>query len=396
MRLLYIHQYFKFPSESGAVRSYDLSRSFIENGIEVIILGTNSHPTSKKRWEYKEQDGIKLYQLNCAYDNSMGFVKRGIAFLKFMFFSTLKALSIKCDIVLATSTPLTVALPALIKRKIQKIPYIMELRDVWPEVPIKMGIINNKIFIKILYWFEKITYKNAAWIVPLSTGMEENIKMRYKGNNITVIPNISHINRFSNIPENININIPIENKKIVLYAGTLGIVNGIQYVVDLAKETFFLDPDIIYLIVGSGKEKEKIVKYADSMEILNKNIYFLESISKNNLSYLYSKCTIGSSFVIDNPVLWDNSANKFFDTLAASKPILINHEGWQANAIRKYNMGYILPPVVNRKAAEDFVDYLNNEELIKNQGRNAFQIGKDEFSLKIASEKYITIINSIH
>lgn len=394
MKLIYIHQYFKFPDTRGAVRSYDLSKVFLENGIEVVVIAT-TNTKSKKRWEYSEREGIKLYQLSCAYDNSMGFIQRIFSFFKFMFFATIKILQLKCDIVLATSTPLSVAFPALVKKAIQKTPYIIETRDVWPEVPIKMGFIKNKLLVAFLYWFEKITYNNSDWIVPLSTGMEENIKQRYRGTNITVIPNISNIDRFQNSAKDININLPIiDGKKVVLYAGTLGTVNGIQYIVDLAKETSKLDVNIIYLVVGTGREKEKLIKYAEQSNLLNKSIYFIDAVSKDSLSYLYAKCTLGSSFVINNPVLWDNSANKFFDTLAASKPILINHEGWQADTIRKYNIGYILAPIVNQNSAKAFVSYINDEELLQEQGKNAFKVGKCEYSLEVAARKYLFIIHS--
>src|SRR5690606_29799362 len=111
--------------------------------------------------------------------------------------------------------------------------------------------------------------------------------------------------------------------------GTFGRVNGIDYVVALAEKTFQFDPDLVYILMGTGAQKKEIINLAKKKHIYNKNLFILDPISKNALPGWYKSVNMGSSFVIPIKELWANSANKFFDTLAAGKPILINHEGWQ-------------------------------------------------------------------
>ena len=396
MRLLYIHQYFRFPEQSGGTRSYDLATSFVKKGLQVtVISGITTSSTEKKKWNVLEREGIKFYFLNCPYDNKMSFLRRMASFFYFMWNATIKALQINCDCVLATSTPLTVAVPALARKWFRKTPFVFEVRDVWPEVPVRMGIIKNMIATKLLYRFEKLVYKNANAIVPLSIGMDKNIKSRYPNNKSIVIPNISEISRFSNVTETVPISVPIQNKKIVLYAGTISIVNGIKYVVDLACETLNVDPNIVYFIFGKGRNKEDVQKYAKEKGVWNVNFFIFNPVKKNDLPYLYSIATVGSSFVIDNPVLWDNSANKFFDTLAASKPILINYKGWQAEVIKNKNVGYVLPANVTVDVAKEFVEYISNAKLLEVQRTNALNIAKEEYSLEVAVEKYMRIFSKI-
>jgi glycosyltransferase involved in cell wall biosynthesis len=315
------------------------------------------------------------------------------SFLKFMFFSSVKALRIKCDAVLVTSTPLTIAVPALLCKWIKRTPFIFEARDVWPEVPIKMGFIRNPLLAKFLYWFEKLVYRNASFIVPLSTGMDENIKRRYPNRKSTVIPNISEISRFSGV--DIVRNAMLTGEKVVLYAGTFGNVNGIKYVVDLAYETYLQDASIVFHLYGGGKEKSDVMAYARERGVLDKNVFIFNLVPKQELPSLYARATVGSSFVIDNPVLWDNSANKFFDTLAASKPIVINHQGWQADVIKQYNVGFVLPPVVTKESATAFVDYMNDEDKLKQQSANAFSLAQKEYSLEVASSRYLQLIRQL-
>lgn len=394
MKLLYIVQYFRFPDETGSTRPYDLASSFVKKGVDVTVITSNEYGTQKEKWAYLEREGIKMHYLDCAYNNNMGFADRIKAFMRFFMNASKKALTIDYDLMLASSTPLTNGIPALVcKRKLKK-PYVFEVRDVWPGVPIAMGYFKNKLAQNALYAFEKRIYKKASAIVPLSTGMDANIKHRYPNDKSVVIPNISEVNRFADIQKTTDITVP-EGNKMVLYAGTMGNVNGIGYVVELAEKTLPMDPDLLYYIVGRGKEKDMLLKMAEEKGVLNKNFFIFDPVKKDDLPYLYSICTVGSSFVIDLPALWDNSANKFFDTLAAHKPMVINHRGWQADEIEKHNYGYVLPPVVTDEAAEKFVAYMNNTELLKQQGETAYKHAVEEYSLEVAVEKYMAIFDSI-
>ena len=390
MRLLYIVQYFNFPDQTGSTRPYDLASAFVRHGYEVTVLTSDESGNAPKKWTIVERDGLKVYRLDCPYDNKMGFFKRIFAFCKFFSQASLKQFSLDYDVMLASSTPLTNGIPALFAKTFRKKPYIFEVRDVWPGVPIAMGYFKNSIVRKMLYSFEKRVYKRASAIVPLSIGMDANIKQRYPNDKSVVIPNISELNRFAHSEKSVDIDFP-SGKKIILYAGTFGNVNGLSYVNKLAKETLTLDPDIWFYLIGKGKEKEENMREAEELGVLNNNVFFFNPVKKDDLPYLYRSCTAGSSFVIDVPALWDNSANKFFDTLAAKKPIIINHKGWQADTIQEKNIGYVLPPEITIYAAEEFVAYMNDAELLKEQGENGYKLAKEDYSLDVAVEKYMSI-----
>lgn len=390
MRLLYIVQYFNFPDQTGSTRPYDLASSFVKQGIDVTILTSDESGKAKQKWTLIERDGLKVFRLNCPYDNKMSFIKRMSAFFKFFTHASVKLFSIDYDVLLASSTPLSNGIPALISKSFRRKPYIFEVRDVWPGVPIAMGYFKNSVVQKFLYWLEKRIYNKAAVIVPLSTGMEENIYRRYPNNKTVVIPNISELNRFSKVDKSVSIDFP-QGKKVLLYAGTFGNVNGLSYVNKLAKETLSLDPDLWYYLIGKGKEKDDNIKEAEELGVLNKNVFYFDPVKKEDLPFLYNNCTVGSSFVIDVAALWDNSANKFFDTLAARKPIVINHKGWQADTIKDKNIGYVLPPTVSHETAERFVAYMNDEDLLREQGERAFSLAEQEYSLEVAVSKYIDV-----
>ena len=302
---------------------------------------------------------------------------------------------------MATSTPLTIGIPALIKKWIHKTPFIFETRDIWPEAVIAIGAIKNKIVKQILYFLEHLIYKNATAIVPLSVDMKESIISRYPklaAKPIVVIENISEIDRFQN---GYSKKISVLKKKIgfqprftILYAGTFGLVNGLDYVIELANKLAYLDPTIVFILIGNGAEKKILTKKAEDSGVLNKNIFILDSVSKQDLPQLYYECDMGSSFVIPIKELWANSANKFFDTLAAGKPILINYNWWQKEVINKANIGYVLPVDINDDVVENFALYTHNKALITKQQKNALSLAIERYSTHVAVAKYNDIFSN--
>ena len=404
MKILYLHQYFKFPSENGGTRSYDLATGFAEKGYEIEIVTSTSDPeyNQAKRWVKLQKDGLIVHYIYLPYGNHLSYFKRSLVFFQFLWFASFKLLAIKTDLVLATSTPLSIGIPALIKKWMTKTPFVFEARDVWPEAVIAIGAIKNIYLQKLLYQLERIIYKNAAAIVPLSVDMKKSIVDRYpqfKTKPIEIIENISEIRRFQNSHNQdkslLKEKIGFVPRFTVLYAGTFGRVNGIGYVVKLAKEVMAIDPTVVFVLIGAGAEKEMITQLALDEGVLNKNVFILDPVSKQELPQLYYECNMGSSFVIPVKELWANSANKFFDTLAAGKPILINHPGWQKDKIESEDIGYVLPEKIDKFAAHDFVNYTQNVALIQKQSIRAFEVAKGSYSLEIAVEKYIGVFNKI-
>ena len=404
MKIIYLHQYFKFPSESGATRSFDIANGLLNFGYKVEIVTSTSELKykTKKRWVKTNKNGLSVHYIFLPYSNEMSYLKRLSVFLKFLWFSIIKLLSMRADLVLATSTPLTIGIPAIIKKLFHRTPYIFETRDIWPEVVIAIGAMKNLILQRILYILEYLIYKHASAIVPLSVDMKHSIVSRYPNltsKPIQVIENISEINRFQNFDKNkrsiLIERIGFKPRFTILYAGTFGKVNGIDYVINLANLVIKYDPSIVFLLLGDGSQKREVKDLAKRKGVLNKNVYILDAIPKEDLPALYSECDMGSSFVIPIKELWANSANKFFDTLASSKPILINYRGWQEDLIKKENIGYILPMELAKDGVIKFIEYTKNKSLIAKQQENALIVAKQNYATNIALKKYDRIIRDI-
>ena len=197
MKIVYLHQYFNTPDMSGSTRSYEMARRLVAKGHEVHMITSWGEPKENQGWFETNEAGINVHWLPVRYSNHMPYLQRIKAFFKFALASAKKAVEIKCDIIFATSTPLTIALPAVYAKKKQKVPMVFEVRDLWPLLPIAMGALKHPFFCYLAYKLEKFAYKNSDSIVALSPGMRDGIiQVGYPENKVTIIPNSSDIDLF--------------------------------------------------------------------------------------------------------------------------------------------------------------------------------------------------------
>ncbi len=353
MRIIYLHQYFTTPNHAGGVRSYEFAKRLTEKGIAVDMITSSAfYPVEKQKGEIfvskRTIDNIDVHVVHTAYSNSMSFPRRILAFILFTFISSLYVISLKGrNMVFATSTPLTIAIPGLVAKTIHKIPMIFEVRDVWPDIPIAMGIIRNPILKKVLFCFESFIYSKSEKIITLSVGMEQELlRKKVPNHKIITIPNACDILHFR---EAINIHQKdalaeyrtTSSTKICLYAGTFGQVNNLDYVVDLAKEIKEKSYDVKFVLIGNGAKLRHLSDRVVS-ESLTSHVDILPPVPKRLLLRYLTSTDACLSTVQNTPALYNNSANKFFDALAAGRPIIINHGGWQADIITEHGLGLVL------------------------------------------------------
>ena len=388
MKIIYLHQYFNTPEMSGGTRSYEMARRLVAAGHEVHMItssrGKNSHHASG--WVEEIIDGIHVHWLAVPYSNNMDFKTRILAFLKFAVASGAKAYRVGGDVIFATSTPLTIALPAVYAARRLKKPMVFEVRDLWPELPIAVGALKNPFLKKAAKWLERFAYKNAEHVVALSSGMKQGVvKSGYPSEKVHVIPNSCDIDFFQ-VPENkgrnfLNNHPELQGGPLVLYAGVLGFINGVGYLVDIASAMVQIDPAVRFLIVGDGKEQNQIREKAANAGVLGKNLWMVPPVPKSEMPNLLSASTMATSLVINLPQLWNNSANKFFDALAAGRPIMINHEGWQADLIREAGVGLVVPPDDPKIAADMLHDFLQDRKRLEKAGKATAMLADRMFNV---------------
>lgn len=348
MKILYLHQYFNTPNMSGGTRSYEMARRFARAGHEVHMITSARSGTREKGWRVEQIDGITVHWYPIRYDNTMSFPRRIAAFLAFAIAASRRAVGLGGDVVFATSTPLTIAIPAVVAKRRLGIPMVFEVRDLWPDLPIAMGALKSPISIKLARFLEIFAYRNSARVVALSEGMADGVVRRgYPRGRITVAPNSADREAFK-VNESVGSAFRSQrpwlgSRPVVLYAGTLGLINGVCYLVDVAKHFGTSEDDPAFLIIGDGADREAVLAAAKSHGLLGATVFWEPPIAKSEMPAAYSAATVCTSLFLPIPAMEANSANKFFDALAAGRPIAINYGGWMSSLVQEHKLGAVLP-----------------------------------------------------
>ncbi|MEA2105555.1 MAG: glycosyltransferase family 4 protein [Bacteroidota bacterium] len=396
MRILYIHQYFKTPSEPGGTRSYWFSRELIHNGFEVTVITSRTH--QKRLFEKETVDGIHVIYIRNAYSNDMTIIRRMISFIKFMILSTWVSLCQKrINLVYATSTPLTIGIPALFLKWVKRKPFIFEVRDLWPEVPIQMGGLRNPLFKYMALALEKIIYQNARHIVTLSPGMKDGVLKRgIDEKKVSMIPNMSKIDKFWRREKNNQIaeifNIDLNNFNLIHF-GTMGRANGLEYIVNAAnliqKKGIF---DVSFIFMGKGAIKEKLIKMKKEMKL--SNIIFIEAQPMEIVSDVVNLCDVSIVPFVNLPILQTNSPNKLFDSLSAGIPVVVNSAGWTKDLVEENQCGVYVDPGKPEELVEKILTWKIHPALLVEMGSAARKLAEREYDKSILSKKFISIIKA--
>lgn len=352
MHIIYIHQYFATPFSSSGTRSYEMAKRFVKNGHEVTFITSSAFLEGQFDFSYGWNDinyeGMTLHVLHLPYSNHDSYFSRITKFVKFCAKSTIKSLSVKADLVFATSTPLTVAIPGLVYAKLKNKPLVFEVRDLWPELPVAIGAIKNPVLIKLATLLERFTYKNSQRVIGLSPGMCDGIKKHGISDDKVVLATNSCDTELFDIDDSVGKEFKnqelsfVGKRKLIVYTGTFGVINDVSYIVDLAKASLTRHPELCFLAIGDGKEKDKVRNYAQNEGVLENNLYVLDSMPKTELVKLLSCADLSLSLFGPVKEMWHNSANKLFDALASRTPIAINYGGWQSEFITEHECGLVL------------------------------------------------------
>jgi glycosyltransferase involved in cell wall biosynthesis len=274
---------------------------------------------------------------------------------------------------------------------------VFEVRDLWPAIPIAVGALKSRPAILAARLLEKAAYAGAAHIVALSPGMKAGVEAAgVSSEKITVIPNLCDPERF-HVPASVGAEFRqrypwLGDRPMILYAGTLGLVNGLDYLVRAAADMLTRDAEVRFVIMGHGREERALHALAGQLGVRNRNLFFLPGVPKAEMPAVLSAASISTSLVTDAPCMQDNSANKFFDALAASRPLAINHGGWQAELIEREQLGLCLPPRDAAAAAAMLASKVRDSQWLAEAGARAGRLGLERFSADSAARRLAEVL----
>jgi glycosyltransferase involved in cell wall biosynthesis len=383
MHVVYLHQYFNTPDMSGSTRSFEVGRRLAAAGHTVDVITSWQEPTARRGWFTTDVSGMRIHWLPVQYSNHMSYAARVGAFVKFAIRAAGRARRMRGDVIFASSTPLTIAMPGIYAARSCGVPMVFEVRDLWPELPIAVGALKNPLLKRAARLLERFAYSNSAAVIALSPGMAEGVvRTGYPPEKVVMVPNAADLESFRRDPaagRGFRRGHGIaEDKILVAYSGTLGRINGVSYLVRVAAELKD-DPRFVFVTVGDGQERELVASLARTLGVLDRNFLMISKIPKSQVPALLSATDVATSLFLPIPEMEANSANKFFDALAAGCCVAINYGGWHAHLLREAGAGISLgsDPLQAATALRALADEPGR---IESAGRNARLLAEEKFS----------------
>jgi glycosyltransferase involved in cell wall biosynthesis len=397
LKILYFYQYFSTPKGSWGTRVYEFASQWVKEGHDVTVVTSiysKSDITTSQFIDNQIIEGIKVKVLNIKIDNKQSIIKRVQSFLQYALISSWYALTLKADIVIASSGPITVGIPGLLAKWFRRRKLVFETRDLWPEGAIELGIIKNPILIRLCYWFEKICYKSSDLIVTLSPGMQTYIKQKHNHVNVISVTNAANIELFSTpklFPEGF---LFLKPKKYAIYTGNIGEVNNSTWLLDAAEELSQRGRnDLVILLIGEGKLREEL-EFKAKQKKLN-NFYRLGLMPKDQLVPLIQHALVSLVPLKGTPILDTSSPNKFFESLAAGVPVIQNTQGWMKVFLDIHGLGFTIDPNRPDLLAECLIEIDNNPLLLDSMRPKAISIAQQEFDKNKLAQKMLMSIKDL-
>ena len=378
MKILLINQAFVSPDEPGHTRHFELAKFLQSRGHELVIVASDlNYQTGKRTVERKgvfaEQiiDGVRVLRAYIYPALHRSYFWRVISFFSFMFSSVWTSFRVNdVDLVLGTTPPIFQAVSAWFVAWIRRKPFLLEVRDLWPEFGVSMGVLKNPIVIALGRRLEKFLYARAAHILVNSPAYKEY--MIGKGvpeKKITFIPYGTDVDMFNPRVDgsSIRADLGLQDKFIVLYAGALGQANDIDTILRAAERLKPYDK-IHFVLFGDGKERPRLQNEAKRMKLTN--VTFAGVRPKKDMPRVVASADVCLAILQDIPMFRTTYPNKVFDYMAGRATVLVI-DGITRELIESSYGGVFVQPNDDETLAETILDLSKNVDIVQQMGQNA-------------------------
>ena len=399
MHILLIHQAFAAIDEPGGTRHHELARYLAAQGHRVTIIASPvSYLTGKddrKPSVVHDANGrITIYRTFTYSALHKSFFHRILSFFSFMVSSFFKSLSIRnVDLVWGTSPPIFQAFTAWLVARLKRKPFLLEIRDLWPAFAIAVGVLDNKLLIRLSLWLERFLYKHADQLIVNSPGFIRHIEAK-GGRGIRLIPNGADPAFFQTEDKaGEKRTYPSwQGKFVILYTGAHGMSNDLQVALQAAN-LLREHERIHFVLLGDGKEKSNLIHMAESLDL--PNLEFLNSLPKTAMPGVISQADACLAILKPIEMYKTTYPNKVFDYMAAGKPIILAIDGVIREVVEKADCGVFCPPGDAQKLSEAILLLYNNREEAYKKGARGQKYLKKHFNRAEIAEDFLDVVKNV-
>jgi len=401
MRILFLSHYFPPEINAPASRTFEHCKRWVREGHEVLVITcVPNHPSGKiypgyrnRLFQTQKIDGIHVARLWTFVAPNSGFFKRSLNYLTYMMAVLLFVIKMpEADVVISTSPQFFCGLSGFFVSRIKKIPWVLEIRDLWPDSILAVGAITYPSVIRILRYLEFFAYRKCHSIVALTDSFKMHIEQRgIPSRKIKVIKNGVNFDLFNEIPgcNSIQKKLGLENKLVVSYFGTHGMAHGLEVVLKTAKRLENLK-NAVFLLVGDGAEKQNLLALRERMNL--NNVIMLGQVPKNQMPGMLAATDIFLVLLRKNDLFKTVIPSKIFEAMAMSLPIISNVDGECRAILEKAGCGLCIEPGNDLKLAEAIAFLADKVNLRYLWGRNGRKFVEKEFNRDDLAREYLSLI----
>jgi glycosyltransferase involved in cell wall biosynthesis len=404
MKVLLIHQAFVSPRDAGGTRHFELAQFARKRGHQVVIIASdlsylsgNRHPSARGLVSQEEIDGVKVFRAYTYPSLHRSFAWRVISFLSFMVTSVWAGLRAgPVDLVMGTSPPIFQAISAWLVSVLRRKPFLLEIRDLWPDFAVGMGVLRNPMMIAASRCLERFLYHQADHIVVNSPAYRDLIiRKGIPAEKLSLIPNGVDPEMFD--PDSAGAAARLEwglgDALVVLYAGALGQANDIPTILRAAQH-LREDRRIRWVFAGDGKERKSLEDLAAKLGIRDGTL-FTGALPKSRMKELMAAADICVATLQNIPMFRTTYPNKVFDYMAAGRPTVLGIDGVIRDVIESAGGGIFVPPG-NDLALARAVEQLTKDKAARVQmGRAARSHVTKHFHRHDQAAQFIDLIQRI-
>lgn len=406
MNVLLIHQAFVSPKDgAGGTRHYELAQHVMQAGHSVTVVSSplnylsgKSDNAGEKSGLFTEQevDGIRVLRAYTYPSLHKSFVWRIVSFLSFMASSLLTALrSGPADVVMGTSPPIFQAVSACFVAKLRRKPFLLEVRDLWPEFAVDMGVLTNPALIRLARRVERFLYRNATHILVNSPAYRDYLmKKGVPKRKISLISNGVDPEMFDPQAkgERIRQQWKLDGQFVVTYAGALGMANDIPMILRAA-ERLKNQPNIRILLVGDGKERAALEKQAQEMKL--ENVIFTGSHPKSEMTEFLAASDACLATLQNIPMFSTTYPNKVFDYMAAARPTLLAIDGVIREVVESAQGGVFVQPGDDAALAEAIQTLSADPQRARSMGEAAREYVVQHFNRNTQAAQFVELVETL-
>lgn len=380
MRILIVYQHYSNPDCASRSRLYAFLQHLGQH--HEITLLTTSHWYNQRITHVFDwvPSGVTAHMFDVPYTNQAGVLGRIRPYVSFPLRAGWKARALpKHDLVYGISTPLTVGWAAARIARRWRVPWVFELRDLWPDFPIQMGAMPWQWAQQKLYRLEKKLYADACHVITASPDMTTHVQRQgLSPNRVTTLLQGTNLDVLSHSTapdlDDLRSQYQLHDKKVVLYAGTFGRANDIPTLLEAAR--LLSDrPDLTFAFMGSGYHASSILDAAQSIP----SVLYLAPQARVQALAWFKLAALSLCPFIDLPVLATNAPAKFCDSLAAGTPVIVTNPGWTQHFVETHACGWYVPPSQPTALAAQIQHLLDQPDVLHNAGRNGARVAQEQF-----------------